>query len=100
MKKINEKLLIETNLHRMKCLTNQIFALGPELARSTTVFPGIFICSYCFLIIIIAVIIIIIIIIIIINIELTHSKTILENTVEIGPHPVSSLIFQEPFSIF
>ena len=30
-------------------------------------------------------------------IELTHSKTILENTVEIEPQPV---VFQKPFSIF
>ena len=58
-------------------------------------------------IIIITFIIIIIIIIININIaitifiiiELTHNKTILENTVETS-HNQSSLRFQEPFSIF
>ena len=38
---------------------------------------------------IITVTIIIIIIIIIITIELTHSKTVLENTVEIEPQPVA-----------
>ena len=36
-----------------------------------------------------SIIIIIIIVIIIIIIELTHSKTILENTVEIEPQPVA-----------
>ena len=41
------------------------------------------------IIIIIIIIIIFIIIIIIIIIELTHSKTILENTVEIEPQPVA-----------
>ena len=41
------------------------------------------------IIIIIIIIIFIIIIIIIIIIELTHSKTILENTVEIEPQPVA-----------
>ena len=46
------------------------------------------------------IIIIIIITIIIVIIELTHRKTMLENTVEIEPQPVSSLGFQEPFSIF
>ena len=40
-------------------------------------------------VIIIIIIIVIIIIIIIIFIELTHSKTILENTVEIEPQPVA-----------
>ena len=48
----------------------------------------------------IIIIIITITIIIIIIIELTHSKTILEKTLEIEPLPVSSLRFQEPFSIF
>ena len=52
------------------------------------------------IIIIIIFIIIIIITIIIVIIELTHRKTMLENTVEIEPQPVSSLGFQEPFSIF
>ena len=53
---------------------------------------------------IIVIIIVIIIIIIIINIviiiitELTHNKTILENTVEIESQPVA--LFEEPFSIF
>ena len=41
------------------------------------------------IIIIIIIVIIIIIIIIIINIELTHSKTILENTAQIKPQPVA-----------
>ena len=40
-------------------------------------------------VVIIIIIIIVIIIIIIIFIELTHSKTILENTVEIEPQPVA-----------
>ena len=54
--------------------------------------------------IIVIIIVIIIIIIIIINIviiiitELTHNKTILENTVEIESQPVA--LFEEPFSIF
>ena len=52
------------------------------------------------IIVIIIFIIIIIITIIIVIIELTHRKTMLENTVEIEPQPVSSLGFQEPFSIF
>ena len=56
------------------------------------------ICYYNYIIIIIIIIItiiiiiiitIIIIIIIIIIIELTHSKTIIENTVEIEPQPVA-----------
>ena len=41
------------------------------------------------IIIVVVIIIIIIIISIIIIIELTHSKTILENTVEIEPQPVA-----------
>ena len=40
-------------------------------------------------IIIIVVVVVVIIIIIMIIIELTHSKTILENTVEIEPQPVA-----------
>ena len=40
-------------------------------------------------VVVIIIIVIIIIIIIIIFIELTHSKTILENTVEIEPQPVA-----------
>ena len=43
---------------------------------------------FCF-VIITTIIVIIIIIIIIIVVELTHSKTILENTVEIEPQPVA-----------
>ena len=44
---------------------------------------------YYFIIIIAVIIIIIIIIITIIIIELTHSKTILENTAEIEPQPAA-----------
>ena len=44
---------------------------------------------YCYYYYYIIIIIIIIIITIIIIIELTHSKTILENTVEIEPQPVA-----------
>ena len=40
-------------------------------------------------VVVIVIVIVIIIIIIIIIIELTHSKTILENTVEIEPQPVA-----------
>ena len=41
------------------------------------------------IIVVVIIIIIIIIIIVIIIIELTHSKTILENTVEIEPQPIA-----------
>ena len=51
-----------------------------------------------FITIIIIIIIIVIIIFIIVIIELTHRKTILENTVETEPQPVA-LDFK-PFSIF
>ena len=51
------------------------------------------------IIVIIIIIIIIIFIIVIIIVELTHSKTITENTVEIKPQPVAldfKNIFQYP----
>ena len=43
---------------------------------------------FCFIIIIIIVVVVVVVVIIVTIIELTHSKTILENTVKIEPQPV------------
>ena len=61
-----------------------------QIAVKTTVVSHYYFCCCCYYNrFIVIVMIMIIIIIIIIIIELTHSKTILENTVEIEPQPVA-----------